>query len=147
MKDRVLKFLTAPDLLRCMAGYVYFHFGILKFFPDLCPAELISEQSILRMTMGLIEVTTAYKILAVVECLIGLGMLFKFKMRWVFPFFVGHIVFTFAPLVLFPELTFKFFPFAPTLEGMYIIKNVTMFAAAWIVQFPMAFGKPIEAQT
>jgi hypothetical protein len=35
-----------------------------------------------------------------------------------------------------PELTFKFLPFAPTLEGQYILKNLIFVAAGWTVLFP-----------
>jgi hypothetical protein len=37
------------------------------------------------------------------------------------------------PLVLLPEVTFSSFPFGLTLEGQYIIKNLTLIAAALVV--------------
>lgn len=80
------------------------------------------------------------------ECTIGLCLLFKFKLKWVFPVFMFHLMLTFSPLVLFPELTFKVFPLAPTMEGLFILKNLALFAAVWIVLFPMAFGKPEKDQ-
>ncbi|MEO7663930.1 MAG: hypothetical protein ABIV26_02310, partial [Candidatus Limnocylindrales bacterium] len=40
---------------------------------------------------------------------------------------------TLTPLVLFPSDTFSAFPFAPTLEGQYIIKNVVLIGAAMVV--------------
>jgi hypothetical protein len=40
---------------------------------------------------------------------------------------------TFTPLVLFPAETFTVFPFAPTLEGQYIIKNLVLIGAAMVV--------------
>ena len=40
---------------------------------------------------------------------------------------------TITPLFLFPEETFVSFPFVPTLEGQYIIKNVVLVAAAIVL--------------
>lgn len=36
---------------------------------------------------------------------------------------------TFLPLVLLPEVTFVQFPYALTIEGQYIIKNLVMIGA------------------
>jgi len=42
---------------------------------------------------------------------------------------------TFLPLVLLPEVTFQSgrYPFAPTIEGQYIIKNLLIISAALVV--------------
>jgi uncharacterized membrane protein YkgB len=40
---------------------------------------------------------------------------------------------TITPLFLFPELCFNQFPFAPTLEGQYIIKNVVLISAGIVI--------------
>ncbi len=40
---------------------------------------------------------------------------------------------TLTPLVLFPQETFRVFPYAPTLEGQYIIKNLVLIGAAIVV--------------
>jgi len=40
---------------------------------------------------------------------------------------------TITPLVLFPVETWTRFPYAPTLEGQYIIKNIVLVAAAIVV--------------
>lgn len=144
--NRARRFLTSPDLLRCLSGYIYFHFGFLKFFPDLSPAELIAEQTIMLLSWHWLDASLALRLLAIMECTIGLCLLFKFKLKWVFPVFMFHLMLTFSPLVLFPELTFKVFPLAPTMEGLFILKNLALFAAVWIVLFPMAFGKPEKDQ-
>ena len=98
---------------------------------------MLAEQTLMKLSFQLLDATTSRNLLAGVECLIGMSLLFKFKLHWIFPVFIFHMLMTFAPLFLFPELTFKVFPFAPNLEGQYIIKNVVMLAAVWIVLFPM----------
>jgi hypothetical protein len=40
---------------------------------------------------------------------------------------------TLTPLFLFPVETFATFPFVPTLEGQYIIKNVVIVSAAIVL--------------
>lgn len=128
----------APTFLRLSAGFIYFYFGFLKFYPDLSPAELLAGQSIMHVTNYRVDAATALWWLAVIECIIGLCFLFKIGMRWLFFVFMGHQLSTFIPLFIFPELTFKFAPFAPTLEGQYIFKNLISIAAGWTVLLPAA---------
>lgn len=127
-----------PTFLRLAAGTIYFFFGFLKFFPDLSPAELLAGQSIMRITMNLVDANVALFWLAILECSIGFGFLFRVGMKWLFFVFLFHQASTFLPLFIFPEITFKFVPFAPTLEGQYIFKNLISVAAGWTVLLPVA---------
>ena len=145
--EQMMRGLTAPAMLRCASGYIYLHFGLLKFFPDLSPAELLAEQTIWKLSLGIIEPALALRLLAIFECLIGIGLLFKIKLKLIFAAINFHLIFTFAPLVIFPELTFKFFPFAPNLEGQFILKNLALLAGVWVVLFPMAFGPFQDVKT
>lgn len=138
MCNNASKNVTDPTFLRLAAGTIYFYFGFQKFFPDLSPAELLASQSIMRLTMNQVDAHTALFWLAIVECTIGLSFLFKIGMRWLFFVFLFHQMSTFLPLFMFPEITFKFAPFAPTLEGQYIIKNLISVAAGWTVLMPVA---------
>jgi hypothetical protein len=122
--------------LRLSAGFIYFFFGFLKFFPDLSPAELLAGQTLMRLSLHWVDAATALWWLAVIECTIGLSFLFNVGMRWVFFLFMAHQLSTFVPLFMFPEITFKFAPFAPTLEGQYIFKNLISIAAGWTVMWP-----------
>ncbi len=126
----------SSTLLRLAVGFVYFYFGFLKFFPDLSPAELLASQTIVRMSSGLLDASTALWWLGVMECTIGLAFLFNCGLQYVFFLFLAHMAGTFAPLFILPELTFKIAPFAPTTEGQYIFKNVVFVAAGWTVLLP-----------
>ncbi len=44
-----------------------------------------------------------------------------------------HMAGTFTPILLYPGEVFKVFPYAPTLEGQFIIKNLVIIAAALVV--------------
>jgi len=125
-----------PTLLRLSAGFVYFYFGFLKFFPDLSPGELLAGETIMRLTAHTLRYEDALLMLAIMECAIGLCFLFRFQMHWMFFLFVFHQASTFLPLLLVPELCFKFAPFAPTLEGQYIFKNLISLSAGLTVMLP-----------
>ncbi len=131
---------TSFHILRMALGFVYFHFGFIKFFPDLSPAELLATQTILRLTGGMLDANSALFWLAVLECGLGLALIFNVWMRAAFVVFLFHMAGTFAPLFVLPELAFKISPLAPTLEGQYILKNVVFVAAAWAVFVPELFG-------
>jgi len=126
----------SPHLLRLALGIVFFHFGFLKFFPDLSPAEMLASQTIMRLPGIGMDARTAMLWLALLECTIGLGFLFNIGLRFVSCLFLLHMIGTFMPLLVLPELAFKIAPLAPTFEGQYILKNIVFVAAGWTVLLP-----------
>ena len=88
-------------LLRYSLGIVYFHFGILKFFRDLSPAEMMVELTIMKSSFYFINAHNALLLLAVLEVIVGLGFLFNFKPRWIFYVFL-YIAAGWA--VLYPQI-------------------------------------------
>lgn len=126
----------SPTLLRMALGVTYFYFGFLKFFPDLSVAEVLAGHTLTNLTSYGVDARSLLFGLAVLECAIGLGFLFNVFLPAVTVLFFLHLAGTFLPLALLPELTFKFFPFAPTLDGQYILKNVVFAAAGWTVLSP-----------
>ena len=140
LKETVSSY-RSPTFLRLSLGYVYLHFGFLKFFPDLSPAELIATQTVMAFSMHTLDAATSQLYLAILECAIGLGLLFNIFPRLVFGLFIFHMFGTFLPMFLLPEFTFKIAPFAPSLEGQYIFKNVVYVAAGWTVLKPAIFSK------
>ena len=131
----------SPLFLRLALGYVYLHFGLLKFFPDLSPAEMIATQTVMAFSMNLLDATTAQFYLAILETVIGLGLIFNAFPRFIFGLFAFHMFGTFLPMFLLPEFAFKIAPFAPSLEGQYIFKNVVYVAAGWTVLMPEIFAR------
>ena len=125
-----------PWLLRLALGLVYLHFGLLKLFPDLSPAEMIASQTVMRLSWGWLDARTALALVAWFEIAIGLGFLLDVARRWMPWIFFVHMAGTMLPLFLLPELVFKIAPFAPTLEGQYILKNLVFVAAGWTVLAP-----------
>ena len=135
------KFSPTYHAIRIALGIVYFHFGMLKFFPDLSPAELLASQTIMRLTDGSFDAFTALQVLAVMECLLGVLLIFNIAMRATLILFLFHMIGTFTPLFVLPELTFKIAPFAPTMEGQYILKNLVFVAAGFAMVPELYFSR------
>lgn len=120
-------------LLRVSLGIVFLWFGALKFLPSLSPAEGLAAATIGKLTLGLIDAATALKLLAVWETGIGLALLSGVHLRLALVLLFLQMAGTLTPLVLFPSLTFASFPFAPTMEGQYILKNLVLISAAIVI--------------
>ncbi len=130
-------------MLRVALGSVFLWFGVLKFFPNLSPAETLAARTIELLSLGAIKPDVALPILATWETLIGLGLIVGRWLRAVLFLLAVQMVGTFTPLVLFPNETFSMFPLVPTLEGQYIIKNVVLVAAAMAVGATVRGGRMV----
>ena len=96
---------------------------------------MIASQTMMRLSGGVLDARAAMRWLALLECSIGVGFLLNAGLRMVSVLFLLHMVGTFMPLVVLPELAFRI-GIAPTLEGQYILKNVVFVAAGWTVLLP-----------
>ncbi|MBP7693417.1 MAG: DoxX family membrane protein [Anaerolineales bacterium] len=119
--------------LRVSLGIVFFWFGVLKFFPGLSPAQDLAARTIETLSFGWVPPAVSVPVLAAWECLIGLGLITGRFMRATLLLLILQMLGTVTPLALFPAETFTRFPYAPTLEGQYIIKNVVLVSAAVVL--------------
>lgn len=120
-------------LLRVSLGIVFFWFGVLKFFPGLSPAQDLATRTISMLTFGQIPPEASILILATWECLIGLGLIFGIAMRATLLLLFLQMLGTITPLFFFPQEVFTRIPYAPTLEGQYIIKNMVLISAGLVI--------------
>lgn len=120
-------------LLRVSLGIVFFWFGVLKFFPGLSPAQELATQTIHVLTFGTIPPDVSILLLAAWECVVGFGLIFGLFMRATLLLLLLQMIGTMTPLVLFPHEVFTRVPYAPTLEGQYIIKNIVLVSAGLIL--------------
>ena len=120
-------------LLRISLGIVFLWFGALKFFPGLSPAQDLAARTVERLSFGLIGPALSLPALAAWECLIGLGLLTGRFMRATLLLLAAQMLGTLTPLALFPAEVFTRVPYAPTLEGQYIIKNAVLISAAIVL--------------
>lgn len=128
-------------VLRIGLGVVFLWFGFLKFFPGASPAEALAARTIEVMSFGLVGPAVSLPALAAWESLIGLGLLTGRYLRATLLLLALQMLGTLTPLLFFPEETFSIFPFAPTLEGQYIIKNVVLIGAAMVVGATVRGGR------
>ncbi len=147
--DRLDAFLTSLmarygiTALRLSLGIVFLWFGALKFFPGLSPAEDLAARTISQITFGLLAPHTAVLILAVWECLIGIGLIFNLFMRATLFLLWVQMLGTITPLFFFPGEVFTVFPYAPTLEGQYIIKNIVLVSAGLVIGATVRGGRVV----
>jgi uncharacterized membrane protein YphA (DoxX/SURF4 family) len=128
-------------MLRIAVGIVYFWFGVLKFFPGASPAQDLATRTTAILTFGLIPAAVSLPLLAAWECLIGLGMIAGKFMRVTIFLLLLQMAGTITPMAFFPGETFIHFPYAPTLEGQYIIKNIVLISAALVVGATVRGGR------
>lgn len=133
-------------LLRVSVGIVFLWFGFLKFFPGLSPAQDLAVRTIGILTFGLMSAETAIILLATWECLIGLGLLFGFFMRGTLLLLFLQMIGTMTPLFFFPTEAFTSIPYAPTLEGQYIIKNLVLISAGIVLGATVRGGKIVASE-
>jgi len=120
-------------LIRISIGIVFVWFGFLKFFPGLSPAQELAIRTITLLSFGIIPDFIIINGLAFWEVLIGIGLISGKFMRETLLLLFLQMAGTFAPIFLFPNEVFTHFPYALTLEGQYIIKNLILVAAGIVL--------------
>lgn len=85
------------------------------------------------LTFGLIPGNISLTLLATLETAIGVGFLTGGHMRLTLALLVFQMAGTLTPPALFPREAFMVFPYAPTLEGQYIIKNLVLIGAGLVI--------------
>jgi len=128
-------------LLRISVGVVFLWFGFLKFFPGLSPAEGLATKTMEVLSFGMVRPRVALIILAAWECAVGLGLILAIFLRTPLLLLWLQMAGTIAPMLLFPEEVFSHFPYAPTLEGQYIIKNLVLASAGVVVGATVRGGR------
>jgi uncharacterized membrane protein YkgB len=114
-------------VLRVTVAVVFVWFGALKVFDVSPAADLVSR------TVYFFPPETFVPILGVWEVVIGICLLYRPLIRvGIFLLFL-QIPGTFLPVILLPEVVFRTFPYALTVEGQYIAKNLVIIGAALVI--------------
>jgi len=119
--------------LRLSIGVVFFAFGVLKYFPGVSPAQNLAETTTHILLFGLIPGNVAIILTATLECTIGLLLMVGRGLRVAFYLLVVELLGILSPIVLLPGRLFAGPYSAPTLEGQYVLKDITLVAAAMVV--------------
>ncbi|MFW6010638.1 MAG: hypothetical protein ACOC9H_01850 [Gemmatimonadota bacterium] len=117
--------------LRGSLGIIFIWFGILK------PLGLSSAAPLVLATvewMPLLEPSGWLVAIGWWEVAIGVTFLYHRTLRVAIALLALQMVGTMMPLVLLPEVTFQAgrLPYAPTMEGQYILKNLLIISAALV---------------
>ncbi|NVK85862.1 MAG: hypothetical protein HWE21_16165 [Cytophagia bacterium] len=122
-------------ILRICIGILFLWFGGLKFFPGLSPAEGLASTTIEILTFHLIPDWMIMPGLATMEFALGLLLVFSKEFKLTFWLLLFHMCCTILPLFILTDVTFKSFPFQLTMEGQYIVKNIVIISAAFVLLF------------
>ena len=132
--------------VRVSFGVIFIWFGLLK------PLGLSAAEPLVLSTvawMPLLESGTWLNLIGWWEVAIGITFLFQKTLRVAIALLAGQMVGTFLPLVLLPEVTFQagHFPYGPTMEGQYIIKNLMIISAALVVGGTVRKNEALNSRT
>jgi len=131
--------------LRISIGIIYLWFGVPKFFPGVSPAEVLASKTVERLTFGVIEGTAASVVTGTLETVLGLLLISGKLVPLTSIGLLAHMAGTFTPLFIFPKETWEGFCIG-TLEGQYILKNLVIVAAAFVViGYSKAHSRPEPA--
>jgi len=111
-------------ILRVTMAIVYIWFGILKPFDSSPAADLVAN------SIPFLPREPFFIFLGVWEVALGIMFLIPKLTKITFWIFVVHMMGTFTPFITLPESVFINFPFALSLEGQYIVKNIVLIATA-----------------
>jgi len=114
-------------VLRTAIGVVFIWFGALKVV-GLSPAE-----PLVAATVYVVSPSLFIPVLGVWEILIGICLLYRPLIRLGILLLFLQLPGTFLPLILVPGAVFETFPYALTVEGQYIVKNLVIIGAALVI--------------
>lgn len=118
--------------LRLSLAVVFVWFGILK------PLGLSPAEELVLATVDWMPLLAPNTWLAVIgwwEVAIGLTFLSRLTLRLAIALLFLQMVGTFMPIVILPHVVFQagHIPYAPTMEGQYVIKNLVIISAALVI--------------
>jgi uncharacterized membrane protein YkgB len=118
--------------LRVSLAIIFVWFGILKPL-GLSPAGPLVKATVAWMPF--FDPDTWLAIIGWWEVAIGLTFLTRKTSRMAIGLLAMQMVGTFLPLAILPDVTFQpgHVPYAPTIEGQYIIKNLLIISAAMVL--------------
>lgn len=131
---RIAAFMARRGILalRVSLAVIFVWFGLLKPI-GLSPAEPLVIRTV--AWMPLLSPATWVAVIGWWEVAIGLAFLSRSTIRLAIALLALQMVGTLLPLVLLPDVTFQpgRVPYAPTIEGQYIVKNLLIISAALVV--------------
>ena len=113
--------------LRIALAIIFIWFGGLKLHGMSPAAPLITT------AITWFEPEIFIPVLGVWEVMIGAAFLFRRTVPLAVLLILPHMAGTMLPLIVAPQLCFDAFPYCPTMEGQYIMKNLVLISGAMVI--------------
>ncbi len=130
--------------LRWSIGIVFIWFGALKLAPGLSPADKLATDTAMVLTFNLLSEDVARIGLALLELAIGIGLVSGRFLRLTLLLLFAQMLGTLTPMLIYPELVWRTFPFVLTLEGQYIVKNGVLISAGLVIGATVRGGRLVD---
>ena len=129
IERRFLAFVEAHSLqlLRYALVVVFIWFGLLTATGVSETAGLVAD------IFWFMPTETFLIVLGGWEVAVGMALLFQRTLRLAGVLLAAHAMVVMLPLVLYPSETFSYFPYGPSFEGVYIIKDLVLLAGTMTV--------------
>jgi uncharacterized membrane protein YkgB len=114
-------------LMRYSISLIFVWFGVLK------PLGMSPEAELIKRTVYWVSPQIFLPGLGWWEVTIGLCLLYRPLIRIALLFLLLQLPGTMLPLILLPEICFTHPPFGLSLEGQYIVKNLFLLSAAFMI--------------
>lgn len=114
-------------LMRYSIAIIFIWFGVLK------PLGMSPEEELIKRTVYWVSPQVFLPILGWWEVAVGVCLLYRPLIRIALLLLLLQLPGTMLPLVLLPEICFTHPPFGLSLEGQYIVKNLFLVSAAFVI--------------
>lgn len=114
-------------LMRFSIALIFIWFGLLK------PLGMSPEEELIKRTVYWVSPQIFLPVLGWWEVGVGLCLLYRPLIRIALLLLLLQLPGTMLPLILLPEICFTHPPFGLTLEGQYIVKNIFLVSAAFMI--------------
>ncbi len=121
-------------LMRLSLALIFIWFGLLK------PLGMSPEEELIKNTVYFFPPDIVLFVLGCWEVTIGIGLLYRPLLRVALLLLLIELPGTFLPLIVLPEICFHSVPFGLSLEGQYIVKNLFLIGAAFVIGSKVAQG-------
>lgn len=114
-------------LMRFSIALIFIWFGLLKSF------GMSPEEELIKRTVYWVSPHIFLPVLGWWEVAVGLCLLYRPLIRIALLLLLLQLPGTMLPLILLPDVCFTLPPFGLSLEGQYIVKNIFLVSAAFVI--------------
>jgi len=113
--------------MRFSIALIFIWFGLLK------PWGMSPEEELIKRTVYWVSPQIFLPVLGWWEVAVGLCLLYRPLIRIALLLLLLQLPGTMLPLILLPDVCFTQPPFGLSLEGQYIVKNIFLVSAAFVI--------------